>query len=190
MTDLGTRPLEPSETALLAIYDDDWVPGGTFSPLRLASDVAEDQWRFAHDGDALRAERARDAARRDRERQAAEERLEQRLRHLTFAQLLTEQPFERWDSSPPFPPAAFREAATARVHQTCRVLEQLDRRPRRSELRGEVFDLVTWFNEADDRAGWVIETEEREDVHRVLEDICHAGRHPGVLDEALQAATW
>ena len=105
VTDLGTRPLEPSETALLAIYDDDWAPG-------------------------------------------------------------------------------------ARVHQTCRVLEQLDRRPRRSELRGEVLDLVTWFNEADDRAGWVIETEEREDVHRVLEDICHAGRHPGVLDEALQAATW
>ena len=76
------------------------------------------------------------------------------------------------------------------MHQTCRVLEQLDRRPRRSELLGEVLDLVTWFNEADDRAGWVIETEEREDVHRVLEGICHAGRHPGVLDEALQAATW
>lgn len=109
---------------------------------------------------------------------------------LTWEQLLAETPFERWTPSPPFPPAAFRRAAVRRVHQACRELRDLGPKPRKPAARKVLKSLVLWFNTADQAAGWVIETEEREDICLVLEELAHVAGHPSLVMEADDWREW
>lgn len=57
-----------------------------------------------------------------------------------------------------------------------------------SEARAALKSLVQGLNQADDAAGWVIETEEREDV--VLEDLVHAAGHPSLLARVEAWSSW
>lgn len=49
---------------------------------------------------------------------------------------------------------------------------------------------MLWFNDADDRAGGVIETEESEDIYLVLEEITHIARQPTLMDEVASWREW
>jgi len=50
--------------------------------------------------------------------------------------------------------------------------------------------LVEWFNMMDAEHGYVIETEEREDICSVLEEIAFVARHPMLSDEIGNWRDW
>ncbi|MGW4251849.1 hypothetical protein [Streptomyces californicus] len=190
LTALGTVPLTAEQTELAGPYLSPRGVGTSFSTLALADSDVEGEWRWTHDRDALLREREAVEERRRRAAEAEKERYAERLAGLTWDQLLAETPFERWTPSPPFPPAAFRRAAVRRVHKACRELRALGPKPRKPSARKVLKALVQWFNAADQAAGWVIETEEREDVCRVLEELAHVAGHPSLVLEADDWREW
>jgi len=190
LTLLGEGPLTDEQRKLGARYLGDSPFGLPFSSSEKVGIDVEHEWRWKHDREAYLREYELDRRRLEQERIAAQHRYETRLRGLTWRQLLSETPFERWDQSPPFPPAEFRDAAAARVLQTCRELAELGPKPRKAAARAALKALVSWLNEADSLAGGIIETEEREDIYLVLEEIAHVAGHPSLVEEAANWATW
>lgn len=187
---IGRIPLTAEQMRLAEKYLGDDRIGTSFGSPDGASGDVEGEWRWEHDREAVLHEYELQEQRREQARAATAERYETRLKGLTWERLLSERPFARWDESPPFPPAEFRDAATARVHDTCRKMQALGAKPRKAAVRKVLRELVLWFNDADDRAGGVIETEEREDIHLVLEEIAHVARHPSLVEEVGMWQEW
>jgi hypothetical protein len=167
------------------------LAGGTvLATIHAANDAAEGEWRWDNDREALVAEQQRIDAAQAAKKAAQEERYRNRLRGLTWEKLLEETPFERWSSSPPFPPPDFTLQARAVIHHTCRALRQLGAKPRKAAVRKLMKECVEWFNTADERAGGVIETEEREDICAVLDEIAHVAQQDSLMDEIDGWRTW
>lgn len=186
---VGTLPVsraEQSHVDAVARY----APGSRFSTLRAANHAAEGEWRWANDREAFIVETEKKNAKNEAERAAKEERYHTRLSKLTWAQLRSETPFERWSPSPPFPPEDFTMAARATIRSACDALEQLGPKPRRADVRAILKKTVIWFNEADEKAGGVIETEEREDICAVLEEMAHVARQKVLVDEIDEWRGW
>jgi hypothetical protein len=160
-----------------------YAPGSRFSTLRAANHAAEGEWRWANDREAFVIEAEKKSAKNEAERAAKEERYRTRLSKLTWEQLESEMPFERWTPSPPFPSEEFTIAARATIRGACNALKELGPKPRRADVRAILKKTVIWFNEADEKAGDVIETEEREDICAVLEEMAHVARQRVLVDE-------
>jgi hypothetical protein len=189
MKALGTLPSNAEESQLASnIFN--FVPGSVFSTMLAANYAAEGEWRWTNDRDALVAEQQRASVQEAARRAAQQERYKNRLRGLTWEKLLGETPFKRWSSSPPFPSAEFTREARDVVHDTCRALRALGSKPRKSEVRGLLRKCVEWFNTADEQAGGVIETEEREDICVVLEEMAYVARQKALVDEIDNWRTW
>lgn len=160
--------------------------GCSYAPLSHAIQIADAEWRWTNDREALVAE--------DEERLAAlrtqVERQRTRLKGLTLEQLLSETPLADWSPSPPFPPPAFTNAARTKLREACVELERLGARPRKGEVRAVLKALVLWLNEADRAAGEVIETEEREELCAALEEIAFAARQPSLAAEIDDWRSW
>lgn len=162
----------------------------SYSTLHFANYAAEGEWRWAHDHDAFVAEYELKKAKQEAERAAKEERYRIRLSKLTWDQLLAETPFERWAPSPPFPSPEFTAEARGVIHQACRDLAALGPKPRKADVRAVLKRCVLWFNEADERSGGAIETEEREDICAVLEEIAYVARQKALVDEIDEWREW
>jgi hypothetical protein len=186
---LGTMKLSRDEKALGAKIISFSV-GCHYSTLNAANSAAEGEWRWEHDHDALVAESVKEKEKADARRKAEEERYKTRLTDLTWEKLLTEMPFERWSPSPPFPPIEFVEAAREKIHETCRALRELGLKPPKAKVRAILRDCVEWFNEADEAAGGVIETEERDDICVVLEEMAFVTKQKSLLDEIDNWRQW
>lgn len=186
---LGHQPLSPAERQQADIFLHH-APGSRYSVLRTAGIDAEGEWRWANDHETLLEEHARDTARWEAERQAREARYRQRLKGLTLDSLMRETPFERWTPSPPFPPEDFTLAARWVVHDACERLRALGSKPRKPAVRRILRDVVEWFNEADKAAGEIIETEEREDICAILEEMAHAAKQPELAAEVDDWRDW
>lgn len=184
LTLLGSRELTEEETKETWWYlRTESTSGTTWAPLNYVCGDVEREWRWEHDREALLAEREREQAVRDAAGKAARQRFEQRLKGLTLQTLLTEDPFARWAESPPFPDAAFRKAATDAVHETCAQIIVLGPKPRRPAVRSALKDLVARLTVLDAEAGEVIETEEREDILVVMEEIAYASGQRVLVEE-------
>ncbi|PJG55472.1 hypothetical protein CVM73_10525 [Bradyrhizobium forestalis] len=179
---LGSGRLSPEEQAIGAKIIGFGI-GFSYSTLRFANHAAEGEWRWEHDRDALLVESEKSKAKAAAERAAKEERYRARLKNLTWEKLLAETPFERWAPSPPFPPVEFTKAARETVHSACRELRELGPRPPKAKVRSILRRCVEWFNEADKAAGEVIETEEREDIYAVLEEMAFVAKQKSLVDE-------
>lgn len=189
MNPLGVIP--PSEEELqLASKFFNHLPGSVLATIDAANYAAEGEWRWANDREALDAEQQRVDEQRAAKRAAQEERYKNRLRGLTWGQLLRETPFERWSPSPPFPPEEFTRAARDVIHATCRAISTLGVKPRKPYVRRLLRECVEWFNMADEKAGGVIETEEREDICAVLEEIAYVARQKSLVDEIENWREW
>jgi len=164
--------------------------GTRLARLTFANYAAEGEWRWSNDREALVAEHGRQEARNAAERAAKEERYRTRLRKLTWEQLLSETPFERWSPSPPFPPEALTQAARGVIRDACIALRDLGPKPRRSQVRAILKRTVQWFNEADAQADGAIETEEREDICAVLEEMAYVARQQALVDEIDEWREW
>lgn len=186
---VGTLPVSRAEQSHVNAVAN-YAPGSRFSTLHAANHAAEGEWRWANDRDAFVVEVEKRDAKNEAERAAKEERYRTRLSKLTWAQLRSETPFERWTPSPPFPPEEFATAARATIRSACDALEQLGPKPRRADVRAVLKKTVIWFNDADEKAGGVIETEEREDICAVLEEMAHVARQKVLVDEIDEWREW
>lgn len=164
--------------------------GSRTSTLHAVNYGAEGQWRWENDRENFEAEIERSNTRNDEKRKAKEERYRTRLSKLTWSKLLEETPFERWVTSPPFPPKEFTNAARMKVHETCLQLEKLGGKPRKADVRKILKSLVQWFNQADEKAGGVIETEEREDICLVLEEFAFVAKQKSLVEEIDNWREW
>lgn len=162
----------------------------SYSSWSWANGVAEGEWRWRHDRVAYTEEvrlkqealRARIAAERERQKK--------RLKVLTWDMLLAEKPFSRWDKHPPFPPLEFTEAARAQIYSTVRELQALGSKPGRTQVRKILKSCVDWFNVKDSEFGNVIETEEREDICAILEELAYVARQKALVSEIDEWREW
>jgi hypothetical protein len=189
MTLLGTLPLSAGEMQTASDVVN-MRPGSSFASMSRANYAVEGEWRWTNDREAFAAEHEQVLSRNAAKRAAEQERLENRLRGLTWEQLLGEVPLQRWNRSPPFPSEAFTREAREVVHKTCRSLQSLGPKPRKPEVRRLLRECVEWFNRADEQGGGVIETEEREDICAVLEEMAFVARQRSLVDEIDDWRSW
>lgn len=182
MTWLGTAALSEDEREL-ARRSASRLPGSVYGVLSGASRIAEGEWRWRHDREALLAEVEMAKARNDAEFAARDERYRNRLQNLTWQKLLADTPFAKWTPSPPYPPEDFVAAARDMIRNACLELQALGPKPRKAAVRAVLQRCMTWFNEADARLGGVIETEEREDICAMLEEMAFVARQKSLIDE-------
>ena len=121
---------------------------------------------------------------------AKRERQKTRLETLTWESLLKEKPFSRWDRHPPFPPSEFVQAARDQIYSTARSLQALGLKPKRPQVRAILKSCVAWFNAKDFEFGNVIETEEREDIFAVLEELAFVARQGTLVSEIDEWRDW
>ena len=164
--------------------------GTSLSTINYAPIVAEGEWRWKHDRESLLREYAKQREEDEAQRSAKQKLYETRLRGLTWDQILSETPFERWSPSPPFPPKDFTERAREAIHDACRDLKALGPKPRKREVRAVLKRCVEWFNEADRRADHPIETDEREDICAVLAELAYVARHEDLAEEIDDWREW
>lgn len=164
--------------------------GTSISCLGFANFSAEGEWRWTNDRERFIAEKMHDDAQQAAKRYTERQRYENRLRGLTWEKLLAEVPFSRWSSTPPFPPPDFTQASRECIHRTCHALMALGKKPKRLDVRRALRECVEWFNNADDHAGGVIETEEREDICATLEELAHVAKQPMLVSEIKEWRTW
>lgn len=164
--------------------------GSRTARLLFANYAAEGEWRWANDRENIVKETEAKDAKNAAKLALEQERYRTRLSKLTFDQLLTETHFKRWESSPPFPPEEFTRAAREVIRQACIELRDLGVRPRRADVRAILKRTVDWFNKEDEKAGGVIETEEREDIYTILEEMAHAARQKALVDEIDEWRDW
>lgn len=164
--------------------------GTRFASIHHVNYAAEGEWRWSNERDSFVEEIARRDVKNEAERRAKEERYQSRLKKLTWDQLLAETPFGRWSPSPPFPPENFTLAARQTIHDACIALRELGPKPRKTDVRAILKSAVAWFNEADKKAGGVIETEEREDIFAVLEEMAHVARQKALVAEIDEWREW
>lgn len=161
-----------------------------YGPWEKVSWDAEGEYRLRHDRERYLEENARRHAEIVAEAKAVEERYQTRQKGLTWDRLLSERHFERWKESPPFPPQAFADAARATIERTIRTIAALGPKPRKPAVRTALRECVEWFNVEAERAGDVIETEERDDILLLLADICFVARQRSLVEEIEQWRTW
>lgn len=186
---LGTAAMTPEDNALAAAIRDG-QPGSRFGTLVSANYSAEGEWRWTHDRAAFKTETAQVRAREDARQAAREARYRDRLKALTWDKLFSEAPFPRWTGVSPYPPEGFTAEARRIIREACEDLKALGDKPRKAEVRVVLKRCVEWFNAADERAGGVIETEEREDICDVLEEIAFVAKQPSLVDEIDEWRTW
>lgn len=152
-----------------------------YSNLVAASRAAEGEWRWRRDRAAfereLEAARLKDAA----DEAAREARYNQRLASLTWISFFAEPPLAGWSA---YPPANFTAAAREMILEAGRKLQALGEKPRKPAARAVLRACVDGFNAADEAAGGVIETQEREDICAALEDLAWLAGHPDLAQEA------
>jgi hypothetical protein len=155
-----------------------------------ASSDAEGAWRLRNDRAAYEQELETYRQVLDARVAAERERYERRLKTLTWERLLAEQPFSRWDTHPPFPHPEFVTAARGRVRSAMLDLQSLGSKPKKPQVRAVLKACVEWFNAKDIEFGEVIETEEREDICAVLEELAFVARQRSLVDEIEGWRNW
>jgi hypothetical protein len=155
-----------------------------------ASSDAEGAWRLRNDRAAYEQELETYRQARDARAAAERERYEGRLKTLTWEVFLAEQPFSRWDAHPPFPPPEFVAAARDRVRSAALELQALGSKPKKPQVRAVLKACIEWFNAKDIEFGGVIETEEREDICAVLEELAFVARQRPLVDEIEGWRNW
>lgn len=186
---VGVHALSSTERSFAAKIAS-FAVGMRFGTIHAANHAAEGEWRWSNDRQAFVKEHELRTAKANAQRATQEERYRSRLSKLTWDQLLSQTPFQKWSPSPPFPPEEFTSAARDVIRDACIALQALGPKPRRAEVRTILKHTVEWFNEADEKAGGVIETEEREDIYAVLEEMAHVARQKALVDEIDEWRDW
>lgn len=168
---LGLIRLLPEDTKAQS----DWYGGWNSFPNHVLL-----QWRWDHEREALLAE---DAAREKQEsinRGEAEEKRSIYLASLTFSQLLEKDLFPTWDE---YPGDGIKRECQNVIQTFIHTLNQADQPVARKFAADELKKCIKQLNLLDAQNKHFIETEEREHLHLVLEDVLHVARQPGLVDK-------
>jgi len=160
------------------------------STLNAAATFAEAEWRWRNDHEAFVRDmeadrRAEDVLREERVRARKE-----RLKNLTWEGFAEQDLFHSWTSHPPFPPLEFTNLARERIRDVAKQLQSIGSNVTRAQVRDIVRNCVEWFNRKNLEFGEVIETEEREDLIQILEDLAAVAGHPSVASEVDRWRRW
>lgn len=155
----------------------------SYSAWNFASVNAEGEWRWQHDKEKLLTEHALHKQEIERRKQVEKERFENRLSKLTWDKLLAEDWFERWKESPPFPPQPFKDELRQRIHLSISELQSLGEKYPRAKVRRILNSLVNDITALDKKFDFVIETEEREDIYNVFDDITFLTKQRVLMEE-------
>lgn len=164
--------------------------GAVSGPLSIANSAVEGEWRWVHDHAALVSEQDQMKEKRLAIQRAREERYNNRLRDLTWGQLMSEVPFIRWTGADPYPSEEFTSKARDIIKTTIREIEALGPKPAKKLVRAKLRECVICFNEADEAHGGPIETEEREDICLLLEEIAFVAKQETLSQEIDEWRTW
>lgn len=186
---LGHLPLAKEEV-VFAKRALSFEVGNVHSTLHFVNYASEGEWRWAHDHEELEAEWAKVQVEAEALRAARELRYKSRLKNLTWDQLISETPFANWSPSPPFPPEEFTREARKVIHVACEELRALGVKPKKSQVRAILKRCVHWFNEADERFDGTIETEERENICAILEEMAFVARQKSLVEEIDEWREW
>jgi hypothetical protein len=148
-----------------------------------ASHDSEGEWRWQNDRSAYQEEVEREEQLSEKRLAAERQRYQQRLKALSWEKRLQEEAFSRWQEHPPFPPPEFVIAARAQIRATVMDLRALGPKPKKAAVRAVLKARVGWFNAKDAEFGNVIETEEREDICAVLEELAFVAGHRSLVSE-------
>jgi hypothetical protein len=152
--------------------------------------TVEQMYRLRYDREAYLLERERSDREAEERRTAERLRYETRLKGLTWDKLLSEDLFARWVEHPPFPTPAFSDDVRAKFCASMLALQALGKKPTRAAVRAVMKPLIEWLNAEDDEAGNPIETEERGDLHELIQEMLHVARQPALVDEIVDLASW
>lgn len=177
------------ERETIAIFEDG-RHAGSFMAWETVSMIIDHEDRAVRDTDAWKADIARRQAENEAKWAAQRAREAERLRGITLDQLASETPFPEWDNRTKIIPPVYREAARKRVLDLVANLQPLGPKPKRKDVRAELKACVEWFNAVDGTMGYAIETVEREDIHRALEEICWACKQKPLVDEIENWRDW
>jgi hypothetical protein len=156
----------------------------------VASKDAEGEWRWVHDREAVESEVQKANAERDAKIAADRLRAENHLNGLNWDILLEDIPFARWNKHPPFPPPEFVRNARERVRAAILELQALGPKPKKAPVQAILKTCVQWFNEQDKAYGYVIETEEREDICLALSELAAVAGHRSLTDKIDDWREW
>jgi len=173
---IGSLPLTEQEILL-------GENNSSYSAWCFASLDAEGEWRWEHDKETLLAEDVLQKEENERRKQAEKARFENRLSKLTWEKLLAVDCFERWKESPPFPPQAFKDALRKRINLSISELQSLEGKYPRAKVRKILKSLVNDIAALDQKFDFVIETEEREDIYNVFDDITFLSKQRVLMKE-------
>lgn len=162
----------------------------TYGPLINVAALVEAEWRRRNDPIAFENEIAQSRKKLEEEILSQRERHEKRLKSLTWEKLLSEKLLRRWDEHPPFPPPAFTQMARERIHQDILKLQALGTKPKRGDVRAIFKASIEWFNAKDKEFQGVIETEEREDLFAIFEELAFVARQMPLMQEIDNWAEW
>lgn len=157
--------------------------GCSFASLNHANLGAEGEWRWANDREKFEREYEAKQLSQDTERKAAEERYRTRLKTLTWEKFLNEPLLKNWSTSPPFPSAELTAQVRDKIIEASKALQELGEKPRKAEVRQILRETVLWLNEFDRQANGVIETDEREDLCLLLEEMAYLSKQKSLIDE-------
>lgn len=180
---VGTTDVTPEENELMSSCP-------SYGSWNTANHDAEGEWRWRNDRAEYEAEVKLERQAREAREAAARERYRIRLKALTWEKLLEEQPFPRWQESPPFPPPAFVTAARDQIRLVILELQALGPKPKKTQVRAALKRCVEWFNAKDAEFGGVIETEEREDICLFLEELAFVARQQSLVEEIETWRDW
>jgi hypothetical protein len=161
---VGSLPLSNMEKEL-------GEKNASYSAWRFASVNAEGEWRWANDKAQLLVEHDLQEKETKRRKQLEKEKCEKRLSNLPWDKFAEEELFVRWVQSPPFPPAPFKIALVELIRSTILELENLGEKYPRAKVRKILKTLVNQITALDQKFNYVIETEEREDIYDVFDDL-------------------
>lgn len=150
----------------------------------------ESEWRWAHDRVAFIAEQELLKEKYLAISRAKEERYKSRLRDLTWEQMLSETPFESWADRESLIPSKFTSDARKKVFETIRSIQALGKKPAKKLVRQALKECVLWFNDADNIHSGPIETDEREEICALLEEIAFVSKHKSLTNEIDEWRSW
>jgi hypothetical protein len=181
---LGSRLIPSFSRRRLAKQNHYYAPLST-AALNLNYEM---RWRF--DRENFLADRTKTLEREAIRQGKIAQRMRDRLRGLTIDKLLTETHLTAWDTRTDFIPPNFLKAVRAELLTLLKNLHFTDKKQPKAQVRKNLKAFLEWINVQDEQYDYPIETMEREELHELLEEVCHAAKHKSLVDEIENWRDW
>lgn len=162
----------------------------SIAPIDHAPHSIDHEYRAEFDAELWSAELDAYRERQQRERQVREQWEKTRLKSITLGALRDETQFADWEERVRIVPREFTQAVRDKSNEVIAQLVNLGPKPRRKDVRSVLKDYYSWLNAFDGSFGYLIETEEREDLVQFAEELCWATKQKPLIQEMDNWRDW